>query len=230
MEALAEEGDWEGWVHLALETGDPKFWPHIRQSYQDEPKWRWMILFHLRIYWREYEAMVAPLFREALRDPEQCEMAVEAAEEFPSLSDDVVACLRDPNCLRRIRTTAQSATAQVTLCLQEHPDQAVATLRQALQDAWQSRDPDSAWPALYLAAAFPTLTDDVVFCLQDREFVRAVGIDPILGSLACLFGLTEGPPDQIHTEWGWQDPLLDGVRAEVKRRYGLDLDHLGPED
>ena len=70
------------------------------------------------------------------------------------------------------------------------------------------------------------LTDDVVACLKDPEFVRRVGADPILGCLACLSGPTEGPADQIHTEWGWQGPLLDGVRAKLKRRYSFDLDRL----
>lgn len=50
-----------------------------------------------------------------------------------------------------------------------------------------------------------------------------------VGCLACQFGLTECPADQIHTEWGWQDPLLDEVRAELKRRYELDLDKLVSE-
>src|SRR5712692_3947879 len=85
MEEAARRGDWESWLHNALETGDPKFWPQIRKFYQEQPAWRWMILSHLRIYWRQYEHMVTPLFREALRDPEQCEEAVQAAEEFPSL-------------------------------------------------------------------------------------------------------------------------------------------------
>jgi hypothetical protein len=114
-------------------------------------------------------------------------------------------------------------------CLKQHPHEAVALMKKALQDPWCSGDPDCACTVLSLAAAFPPLTDDVVACLKDREFVRRVGPDPILGCLACQFGLTEGPPDQIHTEWGWRDPLLDGVRADLKRRYLLDLDRLMAE-
>src|SRR5260370_11264437 len=92
MEEAARRGDWNGWLHNALETGDPKFWPHILLFYREQPDRRHMILSHLRIYWREYEPMVAPLFREAMRDPEQCEEAVQAAaEDFPSLCEDVAA-------------------------------------------------------------------------------------------------------------------------------------------
>jgi hypothetical protein len=200
-------------------------WPQIRKFYQDRPDCRWSILFHLPIYWREYENMVAPLFREALRDPEQCDQAIEAVEEFPSLAADAVVALRDPACLRRMHLSMPAARA----CLKQHPDAAVSLLGKALRDPWYSRDPDCASTVLSLAAAFPALTDDVVACLKDREFVRCMGADPILGCLACQFGLTEGPADQIHTEWGWQDPLLEGVRGELKRRYSLDLDRLVSE-
>ena len=59
--------------------------------------------------------------------------------------------------------------------------------------------------------AHQAIHDTVVGILKNPELVRSVGLDPILGCLACLFGLTEGPAGQIHTEWGWQDPLLDGA-------------------
>jgi hypothetical protein len=221
--AAASAGDWERWLRNATETGDPQFWPKIQQLYQEHPEWRWVILFHLRCYWGEHEAMVAPVLQQALRDPEQCEVAFEALEVFPSLAEEAIAALADPECLRRV---SWPALPQALACLKLYPEQAAALLWERLRDPALSRDPDWAAAILALAALFPALTDEVVACLRNREFGRGAGVDPILGCLACQFGLTGGPADQIHTEWGWQNPLLEGVRTELRQRYDLDLDAL----
>jgi hypothetical protein len=218
MAEAARVGDWERWLGSALETGDPQFWPQLRHLYQQHPEWRWNILFHLRIYWGDYEPMVAPVFREALRGPDQCAVAFEAMEVFPALAEEAIAALQDSECLRRV---SRMALPQAITCLKQHPDRAVNLLRKLLREPACSQDPDCAEGALAMAAVFPALADDVVACLKDPEFVRRVGPDPLLGCLACQFGLTDGPADLIHTEWGWADALLEGVRAELKRRYGL---------
>lgn len=221
IEKAARIGDWQRWLGSALETGDPQFWPKIRQLYQEHPHWRWTILFHLRIYWGEHEQMVAPLLREALRDPEQCAAAFEAVDTFPSAADAAIAALEAPECLQRV---SRSALPEALACLKRHPDQAVALVRKLMHEPTPGWDSDYAEVVLAMAAGFPALTDDVLTCLRDSEFVRRVGLNPILSCLACQLRLTDGPADRIRTEWGWQGPLLDSLRAELKQRYNLDLD------
>jgi hypothetical protein len=97
----------------------------------------------------------------------------------------------------------------------------VELLRKLLREPACSQDPACAKGSLAMAAVFPTLAEDVVASLNDPKFVRRLEADRLRGCLACQFGLTDGSADAIHTEWGWADALLEGVRAELKRRYGL---------
>jgi hypothetical protein len=144
-------------------------------------------------------------------------------EVFPSLAEEAIVALQDPACLRKV---SLMALLQARACLKQHPDVAVEFLRKLLRDHACSRDPECAAAALAMAGVFPSLADDVVACMKDHEFARRVGPDALLGCLACQFGLTDDPADQIHTEWGWQNSLLEGVRKELKQRYEIDLDVL----
>jgi hypothetical protein len=211
----AKTGNWDSWVHNALETGDPQFWPQIREFYRKEPKFRWTIVTHLRFYWGEHENLVAPLLKEALRDPEQCAAAFEAVETFPALAEDVVAALNDPEVFSKVDSVVLPVVAP---CLRAHPELAMSLVKAGL------RDPRSAWAALHAASIFPSLADHVVACLHDHEFVRTVGPDAIVACLAGMFGLAEAPSPKAFFAWGGVDPILDSVRTELLRRYSLDLD------
>src|SRR5689334_10729518 len=84
---LREQGDWKAVADAALRCGDPQLWPDIEDAYRDHPEYRFLVLLRLPIYWREQEATVAPLLREALSDPMRCSDALHAASVFPSLID-----------------------------------------------------------------------------------------------------------------------------------------------
>ena len=71
------------------------------------------------------------------------------------------------------------------------------------------------------------LIDDVVACLQVTELLQWTGPDPFVATLACYIGLLPAPSDVLlRFAWGGVDPVLSGVRAEVLRRYRVDLDEL----
>jgi hypothetical protein len=214
MERSEREGDWESWLHCALETGDPQFWPRIREFYRDEPKFRHMVLFHLRFYWTEHESRVAPLIREALRDPEQCDEALQLADVFPSLREHVIPALKDGECLSKVFDSLPLVIA----CAREQPDLAAPLLQEAL------RDPRCSHKAVWAAAALPRLADDVVTYLRSPASRETLTADDMVSCLACLFGLVELPDLFAQFAWGGVDPVLDGVRAELNRRYSLDLD------
>jgi hypothetical protein len=155
IDALRERGDWKAAADAALRCGDPAVWPDIETAYRDHPDYRILLLIRLPIYWKEHQATVTPLLREALRDPKTCADALHAASVFPSLIDDVVACLQVP------------------------------------------------------------------------ELLQWTGLDPFVATLACSFGLLPAPSDVLlRFAWGGVDPVLSGVRDELMRRYGLDLDQL----
>jgi hypothetical protein len=58
----------------------------------------------------------------------------------------------------------------------------IPLLREAL------RDPEVCDEALYAAASFPVLLEEVVAGLQDPELLRRAGPDPFVVALACHFG------------------------------------------
>jgi hypothetical protein len=218
MAEAAKEGRWESWLHLALETGDPQFWPQIREFYHEQPCLRQMILFHLPFYWAGHEPMVVPLFRLGLHDPDLCDVAIRALQVFPSLEEDVLACLLNPECFREIEESLEQAVA----CLVCHPKEAVLLLRGTLRDPVRRRDFNSTWVAVQAASRFPALTDDVVACLEDPEIVELIGERAFIASLGCLLGLIDIPTVQwVEFEKGGEDPALwSAVEAELKRRYG----------
>jgi hypothetical protein len=223
MAEAAKEGDWETWLHHALETGDPQFWPQIRKFYHEQPRLRQMILFHLPFYWSGHEPVVAPVFQEALRDPEQCDTAIRALEVFPSLSEDVLTALHNRACFGRVLDSLPQAVA----CLQQYPDQAVPLLQSILRDPVASRDFRSCRLAIQASSLFPELTDDVVGCLKQPEVIATVEPAVIVVSLAVLFGVTNAGEVDDRFERRAADPALwAGVAMELQRRYSLDLNQL----
>jgi hypothetical protein len=223
LEHYSRTGEWESWLHNALEIGDPQFWPQIREFYQEKPSERWMILFHLRIYWTEYEHMVAPLFREALRDPEECDEAIRALEVFPSLREDVLTALHNRECFGRVLDSLPQAVA----CLQQYPDQAVPLLQGILRDPVYSRDFNSCWLAIQASSLFPELTDAVVRCFKEPEVVATVEPAVLVASLAALFSVVDAVVIDAGFEDRGNDPAIwSGVEAELRRRYSLDLNRL----
>lgn len=101
LDVLRERGDWKAVADLALRWGDPSLWPNVEQAYREHPDYRCIVLLLLPMYWAEHEATVALLLREALRVPKDCANALHAASVFPTLVDDVVACLQVPELLHR---------------------------------------------------------------------------------------------------------------------------------
>jgi hypothetical protein len=90
----------------AIKLREREEWPFILDSYSfildsyyRYPELRHDILYRLPLYRREQPDLVTPLIREALRDPELCEIALRAASVFPTLADEVVAALREPHLL-----------------------------------------------------------------------------------------------------------------------------------
>jgi hypothetical protein len=201
----------------ATESGDPKLWSRILELYKQHPNLRWVTLWHIPFYWTEHPVLVAPLVREALRDPALTNVSLQAAAAFPSLKEDVIDCLRDPEVLRRVYG---DELPFVVSCLQERRDVAVPLVRAAL------RNSRTAPVAVHIASVFPELTDEVVACLQDSHLLDAVGPDAFVASLACLFGLMEGPSRNVCWPWGGPDPVLAGVREGLKQRYSVDLDEI----
>lgn len=152
LEMLRQNEDWEGFLDVVLDSGDPEHWPEIERHYWAH---RDAVLSAIPYHWREHPDLVAPLLKSLLREIYECEKALDAA------------------------------------------------------------------------SAFPVLIDDVVECLQDPELLRAAGPDCFVATLACQLGLMEAPPDPLRRfAWGGVDPVLDGVKTELKRRYNLDLDAL----
>jgi hypothetical protein len=205
------------WIANATETGDPRLWSRILELYKQHPNLRWVTLSHIPFYWTEHPGLVVPLVREALRDPALTDVALQAAAAFPSLRRDVVDCLQDLEVFRRVYG---DELPFVVSCLQERRDVAAPLIRAAL------RDSRSAPVAVHAASVFPELMDDVVACLQDPPLLDAVGPDAFVASLACLFGLMEGPSRNVCWPWGGSDPILAGVREELEQRYSVDLDEL----
>jgi hypothetical protein len=205
------------WIANATESGDPKLWSRILELYKHHPNLRWVTLWHIPFYWTEHPGLVVPLVREALRDPALTDVAVQAAAAFPSLRRDVVDCLQDLEVFGRVD---RDQLPFVVSCLQERRDVAVPLVRAAL------RYSGSAPVAVHAASVFPELTDEVVACLQAPPLLDTVGPDAFVASMACLFGLMEGPSRNVCWPWGGPDPILAGVREELKQRYFVDLDEL----
>jgi hypothetical protein len=135
LDQLRERGDWKAVADIALRCGDPQLWPDVEKAYREHPDYRCIVLLFLPLYWKEHEATVAPLLKEALRDPKACQNALHAASLFPALLEDVVACLQAPELLHWTGPDSFVATLACYFGLLEAPPDVL------LRFAWGGVDP-----------------------------------------------------------------------------------------
>jgi hypothetical protein len=131
----------------------------------------------------------------------------------------------------------------------EHSDLVVPLVREALNDPELfdiALDATTSFPELYddavaclrrllrarehfefvvsKAATHPPFKDAMVALLMETDFLLCRSAEDVIGALAELFGCMENAGDFGYYARSVQQGILDQVRAELRKRYGIDLD------